>query len=300
MKKQTIEDYVPSQYAKSLVVAEAKMGKTVFLAAGALGVLPWQKYGGVVDDPSHLHVVALDANAAGGISSFLDMCGAPKEAKRANVINLQEDVRRIAQSESDHDYSFYNLMVQVKREIESQVKASKGVHLVLISSLTTLAQTLERAIAGPPGDPHKGGLGMDQNKWTEFARQLNELRNLFQQDSWHVIWEGHTYRPPDTSQQGGRAVEGAEKKETIQVSGKAGFQFPNNVEQVFRVRRSYGRTWEGSKVEEMYLDTRPTMDFVPGGRLFTEKLDPREPDMTLAFYKLGLTVGRWGAKKGKK
>jgi hypothetical protein len=42
------------------------------------------------------------------------------------------------------------------------------------------------------------------------------------------------------------------------------------------------------------------MDFVPGGRLFTEKLEPREGDLTLAFYKLGLTVGRWGSKKNKK
>jgi len=301
MKKQTIEEYVPSTYAKALAVAEAKMGKTVFLAAGGLGVLPWQKFGGVVDDPSHMHIVSLDANAAGGVGSFLDMCGADKGAKKVNVYNLQDDVRKVAQSTYDKNYDFYNLMIQVLHDIESRVKSSKGIHLVLMSSLTTLAQTLERAIAGPPGDPDKGGLGMDQNKWTEYARQINELRNLYQQDSWHLIWEGHVYRPPDTSQQASRrTVEGGDKKETIQVSGKAGFQFPNNVEQVFRVRRNYGQTFEKTKVEEMYFDTRPTMDFVPGGRLFTEKLDPREPDMTLAFYKLGLSVGRWGAKKSSK
>lgn len=300
MKRQTIDDYVPSTYCKALDVAEAKMGKTVFLAAGALGVLPWQKYGGVVDDPSHLHVVALDANAAGGIGSFLDMCKADKGAKRANIINLQEDVRRISTSTEERNYDFFNLMVQVRNDIASRVKSSPGVHLVLVSSLTTLATTLERAIAGPPGDPRKGGLGMDQNKWTEFARQVNELRNMYQQDSWHLIWEGHTYRPPDTSQQGGRATEGAEKKETIQVSGKTGYQFLNNVEQVFRIRRSYGRTYSGTKVEEMYFDTRPTMDFVPGGRLFTEKLDPREDDMTLVYAKLGLSVGRWGKKSKSK
>lgn len=300
MKRQTVDDYVPSTYCKALAVAEAKMGKTVFLAAGALGVLPWQKFGGVVDDPSHLHVVALDANAAGGIKDFLSMCGADKAAFRANVLNLQEDVRKIATSTDERNYDFFNLMVQVKQDIESRVRQSKGVHLVLVSSLTTLAQTLERAIAGPPGDPRKGGLGMDQNKWTEFARQVNELRNMFQRDEWHLIWEGHTYRAPDTSQQGGRAVEGAEKKETIQVSGKTGYQFLNNVEQVLRIRRQYGRTWGGTKVEEMYFDTRPTMDFVPGGRLFTEKLDAKEPDMTKAFYALGLSVGRWGSKKAKK
>lgn len=302
MKKQTIDNYVPSTYAKAMAVAEAKMGKTVFLAAGALGVLPWQEFGGVVDTPEHLHVVSLDANAAGGVGSFIDLCVDDKkkrqEAKRANIYNLQEDVRKVALSTDDRNYDFYNLMLQVVRDIESRVRSSRGIHVVLVSSLTTLAQTLERAIAGPPGDPAKGGLGMDQNKWTEFARQVNELRNIFQQDSWHLIWEGHIYKPPDTSQQKGRAAEGGDgKKETIQVSGKAGFQFPNNVEQVLRVRRTYGRRFGSTKVEEMYFDTQPTMDFVPGGRLFTEKLDAREGDMTLAFYKLGLSVGRWGKSK---
>jgi len=296
MKEQTIDSYQPSNYAKAVAASEAKVGKTVFLAAGCLGVLPWQEYGGVVDDPRNLHIVSLDANAAGGIGTFLDACGAPKEAKRANIYNLQEDVRRIASQSDDMNYDFYNLLLQTAKKIEDRCKS--GVPVVIISSLTTMAQSLERAIAGPPGDPRKGGLGMDQNKWTEFARQVNELRNVFQHDNWHCIWEAHIYKPPPTGQ------GGQDKKETIQVSGKAGYQFTNNVEQVFRIRRLFGQTHQGTNVDQMYLDTRPAMDFVPGGRLFTEKLSAKEFDITYAFSKLGLKIGQWGveseSKKSKK
>ena len=135
---------------------------------------------------------------------------------------------------------------------------------------------------------------MDQSKWLDLARQVNEFRNLFQAGDWHCLWEAHIYKPPPTGQ------DKKERPETIQVSGKSGYNFPNNVEQIFRLRRIFDSPYERTKIDKMYLDTRPSLDFIAGGRCFTEDLDPKETDLTLAFAKLGLKCGRWGApKKGK-
>jgi hypothetical protein len=291
VKEQTIESYQASDFAKMLAVAGWKDGKTVFLAAGALGVLPWQKYGGVVDAPENLHIIACDAGAATGVGPFLEACHAPKEAYKARIYNLQDDIARVSTLTTDMDYTLYNKFIETIHLIESR---AKGIPLVLTSSLTMLAQALERSIAGPPGDPSKGGLGMDQNKWAEFARQVNEIRNILQRDKWHSIWEGHVYKPPNLAQ------GGVEKQETLQVSGKAGHQFPINVEQVLRIRRMRGDAHGDTGIDKVYFDTRAAMDFVPGGRLFTERLDHKEADMTLMFAKLGLKTGRWGDKKKAK
>lgn len=290
MKKQTGDTYQPSEYAKSLCVSEAKVGKTVFAIAQALGVFPGQKFGGIVDNPKNLHVIALDSGAVTGAQAFLKLCDAPKEAFGFNIYNLQDDVRKVSTGEDDWDYSLYNALIQVIRQIRDE---ARGTPAVIMSSLTTMAVSLERALAGPPGA--KQGAGMDQAKWSDFARQVSEIRNLLQQDSWHAIWEAHIYKPPPTGQN-----KEEQRSETLQVSGKAGYNFPNNVEQVFRIRRLFGETYEGTKIDQMYLDTRPAMEFISGGRMFTENLDPREYDMTLAFYKLGLKVGRWGHKATKK
>jgi hypothetical protein len=295
MKEQALTE-ASSEFAKMLAVGKAKEGKTVALAANLLGVLPWQKYGGVIDDPANLHILAFDSGAVVGLKEFLrDLCGM-KEADiaRVRIYNFQEDVRKISLSDDEWDYSFYNSVVTTGKKIQDRIKSNTS-SAVMISSLTTLALTLERAIAGPPGNEDKRGAGMDQSKWSDFARQLNEIRNLLQQDSWHCIWEGHVYQPPPTGQD-----KSVIAKETIQVSGKAGYNFPNNVEQVVRIRRSFGETYERTKVDRVYFDTRPTMDFVAGGRLFTTNLDAKEFDLTYAFHKLELKIGRWGRPKKSK
>ncbi len=299
MKKQSLGDH-NSEYAKSLVLAPSKEGKTVGILASLLGALPWQKYGGVVDDPANLHVLAFDEGATVGVKEFLvNLCGIrEKDASRVRVYNFTQDVREVYKQQEDWDFTFFNAVVStVKEEIEPK---ARGVSAVVVSSLTTLALTLQRAISGGPGDDAARGGGMDESKWQEFSRQVNEIRNLINNDKWHGIWEGHVYKPPKTITRG-RKEDGTDNtKETIQVSGKAGYNFPNNVEQVFRFRRLFGETYEGTKVDQIYLDTRPAMDFVAGGRLFTTNLKPREEDMTVAFGKLGLKVGRWGAKKARK
>lgn len=291
MKETTAEDESLSKFAKALVVAKSKEGKTVGLVAGALGVLPWQRYGGIVDRPEHLHVIALDQGAAAGIAPFLKMCGAPKEAFKLKIWQMQDDVLAAAGQTGDWNFDFYNALIQCVKRIQDQ---TKGTGAVIVSSLTTMAQTLQRGISGPPGDDRKKGGGMDQAKWPELGRQVNEIRNVLQKDLYHIIWEGHVYKPP------GMPGTQDTQKESIQVQGAAGHNFPNNVELVLRFRRDYGNTHADTRIDRVFLDTQPSMDFIPGGRCITEKLDAKEDDMTKAFYKLGYKVGRWNSKKGSK
>lgn len=290
MIEQTGNDYASAKYAKALMVSEAKIGKSSYAIATALGVFPGQKYGGIVDDPKNLHVITADANALGGIKRFLtETCGAPPEALGFRIYNMQEDVRRVSAGGDGWDYTLINTLMQVVQTIGER---AKGVPLVHVSSLTGFAQALERSLAGPPGQK-KGG-GMDQSKWMAFAHHMNELRNTLQQDSWHCIWEAHIHKPPASGQ------DGEEKKETLLISGKAGQNFAYNVEQVFRLRRIYGAKLPGTKCDQVYLDTQPTIDFIANGRSFNETLAPKEPDPTTAFAKLGLAVGQWGNASGKR
>jgi hypothetical protein len=292
MKETTGEEYQSSQFAKALCVSEAKAGKTCFLLGSALGVLPWQQYGGIVDKPENLHVIALDSNAIGGAKEFLlQTCKAPPEAMKFTVYNMQDDIRRASNSRSDWDTSLYNAFINVARTAADRIRKSKGVGVILVSSVTGIAPALERAIGGPPGEKKQT---MDMSKWSEYNRQLAEIRNLLQQDDYHTLWEGHILRV-EREGQGGTTV-----KETLQLRGQAGQNFAYNVEQIFRIKRLFGESHPGTECDAVYLDTRPEMDFVVNGRGFTEKLKQKEPDMTVAFAKLGLEVGRWGAKAPKK
>jgi len=290
MIESTADEYQSSKYAKALAVAEAKVGKSSYLIASALGVLPWQQYGGIVDSPRNLHVITFDANALGGIAKFLtETCGAPAEALKFNVYNMQDDVRAVSKMGSDWDYTLYNTFNEVVNKVGSK---ARGVPMVLVSSLTGLAQGLERALAGPPGVKARGA-GMDQSKWAAYAHWLSEIRNLVQQDDWHCWWEGHIYKPPATGQ------NQESRPETLQISGKSGQNFAYNVEQVFRIRRRFGLKYKTSRVEETYLDTAPTLDFISGGRSFTESLKEKEADPTTVSAKLGLKVGQWNNRSGK-
>lgn len=286
MIESTGETYQSAQFAKSMFVAEAKVGKTCFEVAACLGALPWQKRGGIVDKPQNLHLITFDANAAGGLREFLlNSCGAKEEALKFTIWNLQEDARKVAVSKQEYDFSLLNTYFDVLQRINDRTRT--GVPVVIVSSLTGFAQSLQRGISGPPGN--KRGGGMDQSKWESFAQSLTEVRNLTQQDTRHVIWEAHVYKPPSTGQ------SGEARPETMQISGKSGQGFALNVEQVFRIRRQYGTKYEGTQVDRVYLDTQPTMDFIANGRKFNELLNPQEPCPTKAFDKLGLKVGGWGA-----
>jgi len=295
MQRMTGETYQSSDYEKALCAAEAKVGKTCFLTAGLLGVLPWQKYGGVVDRPEHLHIITMDANAAGGIRRFLsETCGAPAEALKFDILNLQDDFRAVHVSQTAYDYTFFTAFYDAIQAVKDAT-ARGGVHAVVVSSLTSLAWGIQRAVGGPLDPSRKGG-NMDMAKWDTFAQQIAELRNFAQDDKWHTLWEAHIYKPEGQSQD----KDAPAPKETLQIAGKTGKNFANNVEHVYRIRRLVGQKFLTTKCEKVYLDTQPAMDFIPGGRNVTESLDAQEPDIALAFHKLGLKIGRWGFKSKPK
>lgn len=288
MKVQIGQDGQEANYAKSLIAGSAKMGKTVGIMASVMGVLPWQKYGGVCKHPSEVHLLGFDQSTATGIGPFFKSLNAPADSMKWTYWNMQDDVLEASRSSQEWDYSFFDKVMKALRQIQDKMKPG-GV--LVISSLTTLALTLERQMAGPAGQ--KQGGGMDQSKWQDFARQLVDIRAEAQVDNWHCIWEAHIYKPPNTSQN-----KDAEKEESLQVSGKTGFNFPNNVSEVFRMNRQFGSKYPGSKIDRVEFDTRPVMSYTVGGRLSNEKLLPKMDDLTLMYYKLGLKVGYWG-RKGK-
>lgn len=293
-------DAVDSRHSKTLLTGEGKLGKTFFTLGSLLGLLPWQEEGAVVDKPSHLHVISIDYGAiTGAKSSMKKMLGATDEALAFRNYSLQDDYRAAFARRADWDYTFYNACLQAIEAVKNNVRKSPGgVHALLISSVTTLQAGFERGMAGTPGGEggSKKGSGMDESKWQAVYGQVNEFRNYAQQDDWHCIWEAHIDKVPEF----GRGETAA--KEMLQLRGKAGRDFANNVEQIFRIKRNFGVTHNGTKLDEMFLDTRPSMDFIAGGRGTTENLRAQEPDMTKAFRKLGLRVGGWkpGVAKKKK
>ncbi len=306
MKETNGEDYQASIYEKGTYLAEAKVGKTCFLVAGALGVLPNQKSGGIVDRPSHLHVIAIDSGAMSGVLAFmLKTCSSRDEVKKMQVYNMKEDIDRMVASESDYDMTFYNAYVSTIQRIREKVAQSPGVHAVITSSLTGLAAMIERGIVGKPGaagvrnsQGEVSGKGYsDPSKWKAFAQQMAQLRMVAQVDEFHCLWEGHVdVTKPFTM----KAGEGGGPKETIAISGQTGRNWSFNTDHVFRIRRNFGDTWQGTQCEKVHLDTQPDMDFIAGGRGYTEKLNKKEFDLTSAYMKLGLRVGNWGAKKKEK
>lgn len=291
MKEVTGDTYQSSQTAKALIVSDAKVGKTSAIVASLLGVAPWQKAGGVVDSPENLHVVTFDANAAGGLKKFLTQtCNAPTSALAFRIYNMQDDFRAASASQSEYDRTLYNTFMTVINTVKQRA-AKGGVHAVLVSSITGLAAGLQRAIQGPVTDK-KGG-GMDMSKWADFGSQIAEVRNFAQSEMWHTVWEGHLAKKMKVD----KATQQAVEKTGIQINGASGDNFAFNVEQVFQLRRMFNQVHAGSKCDQFYLDTKPTGDFVANGRGFNESLEAKEPDMTLAFEKLGLKVGKWKPNK---
>lgn len=278
------DDKSKPQHLKVYMVAEGKIGKTTHLAASCLGALPHQKKG-LVTSPKHLHIITIDSNAVGGLGAFITkVCGRPAEYLDASVYPMQDAARKVSDSTTDWDYSFFNSSVQIVSEVLSNIRKEPGVHAVIVSSLTGWAEALIRGMAGPPNSAKKGG-GMDMSKWQDYARQLTELRNKLHSDAAHVFWEGHVTR-----------AKTEDGKEESGVSGKTGANFGFNVDYVFRMRRELNVKYAGTEVEKVYVDTRPTLDFTSSGRGVTGVLGAKEYDLVEVAEKLGLKVGGYGAK----
>ncbi len=270
-----------SDYMKSFVVAEGKVGKTTYLAAAALGALPHQKMG-LVDTPKHLHILGFDEAFVDGLHDFIvKTCGKPEAWLDVSIHDMTE-ARRGCGKSGEWDYSLYNAVVAEAKAITAEA-AKGGVHAVIVSSLTGLAEGLEAGLSGPPNPSKKGG-GMDMSKWQDLSRQVVHIRNVLQQDNLHAFWEGHVSRFSKAAQNGEATVE-----EKIELHGGSGKNFSFNVEQVFRLRREMQK-YPGTAVDKVYVDTKPNLGFISGGRGFAALAD-REYDLVEVATKLGKKVG---------
>ncbi len=296
MKEETGASYQSAKHAKLLVVADAKVGKSSSIIAGCLGVLPWQIEGGVVDRPENLHVLAVDSSALGNLNTFLTKtCGASEEALKYRVYNMQDDYRKAFQSDTPYDAFFYNTLMATISKV--QERASRGgVHVLLLSSLTTIGRAILRGISGPVSS--EGGIFkksvMDKSKWPMYNMQLNELQAHGQSDLYHCIWEGHLGKKLDFINKDEKGQP--EEKDSIQLQGSVGASWAANVEQVVTMQRRFGSTHPGTKCDITSYNTKPNLNMVASGRGFTELLDKDEKCITAMFRKLGLRVGNYGKK----
>ncbi|UOF79711.1 dnaB-like helicase c terminal domain [Caudoviricetes sp.] len=271
-----------SKFMKALVAAEGKVGKTTFLAASILGALPGQE-GGLVDKPENFHLIGFDEAFADGLLNFLvKTCGRPDLAT-LSIWPFTKEIREASRGKG-WDMSVGSGVVRDLLAIQAEVKKG-GVHAQLFSSLTGLALGVEAGLAGEP-DPNKKGAGMDQSKWGSFGHQMNHIRNVAQTDILHTFWEGHITKTSGEKEE--------DRKDTISVSGKVGQNWGFNVEQVFRLRREAAK-YPGTAIDKVFMETRPTLDFVSGGRGFNEALLPREYDIVAVAKKLGKTIGGYRA-----
>lgn len=287
MQEQNGSTYKSATFAKALFAGEHKEYKTSTLMAYALGKFPWQRNGGIVSRPEDLYIIPFDMGALTGALKFLkETLGATdEEITKIKIFNMQQDVAQAFESEKAYDHTLYGSVLSVQQRLRDAT-AGGGTPVVLFSSLTVLAMALERAIMGPPTGSGKSGKGVgDEDRWGLLKRQLFTIQNAFQVDAWHMFWEAHVLKGTE------------EAKETLQISGSAGRNWGVNMEQIFRLQRgSRINLPTGKSLEQMTLNTRPSTEFIANGRGFNEALNPQEPDLTVALYKLGLKVGCYGKK----
>lgn len=270
-----------SDFLKMFAVAEGKVGKTTFLAASCLGALPHQTEG-LVDKPENLHIIGFDEAFVDGLVRFIkESCKRSDDYLKLSVHDLTQ-VTRKAFNGQGWNYSVYNAIMSELQSINNEIKKG-GIHATVFSSLSGLAGGIKAGLAGAP-DPTKKGSGMDQSKWDAMSHQLNALRNFAQDDTQHVFWEGHVMKSS--------AAKEEDQKEENGIQGSAGKSWGFNVEQVVRLRREMAK-YPNTPVDKVYMDTRPTLDFVAGGRGFNESLDAKEYDLVQVAKKLGKKVGGW-------
>lgn len=297
----TLGGYASSKYGKELFLAEAKVGKTINLVGGLLGVLPWQEFGAVVDNPRNLHIITFDANALGGAFKFLtEKCGAPPEIGHADVHNLQVAAQKAFASTTSYDPGFLDKVYDAIHKVQD-LSTKGGVHALLFSSLTMCAKAVVRSISGPAftrdakGDMKKSP--MDENKWGSFKQIMTELQFATQVDTYHTIWEAHhgERKSKDKKDAEGNPMV----YDSIQVDGSTAQTFPAQVERPYIMKRLKGGWKPGAEVDMVEIDTRPNLDFgdtIMSGRQVVGALEPKERDLTAMFSRLGLTIGQWGAE----
>lgn len=275
-----------SKWARQIYMADAKLGKTTWLVASLLGALPEQT-GAVVSAPKNLHLIGIDEGFADGLSEFIvGQCKKPESLLDVTVHSLSEDRRRSGLG-GEWDFNFFNKFTRVISQIEAATKGP-GVHAVVVSGLTSLAEGLYSGLAGIPGGSTESGKiakggGMDQSKWQDLGRQIISLRNRLHIDQHHVFWEAHIHQ--DKKMQGNQEVmvealyagKGAESK-----------HFAANVEYIFRLRRETAK-FPNTLIDKCFLDTKPTMGTFTTGRKST-LLNEKETDLLTVLTKFGKNV----------
>lgn len=292
IKPQSLEETGNStnKFVKAFIVSDAKIGKTTFIASSVLGALPGQECG-LVSDPSCLHVVAFDEGAVDGLNAFLrDACKRP-DCLKMTVWNMAQ-ITRTAILGDGWDSSILNNVLAINQEINKRIASEPNkVHAVLFSSFTGMGSALKFALAGRPKEGRKSS-GMDQAKWDTLNAQLMTVRAEAHRDNKHVFWEGHVQKKFVMPEEGEKPT--VQTEETVGVPGGEGRNWAANVGEVMRLRREQVK-YDGTPIDKVYLDTRPSLDFVSGGRGFITALAAKEYDLTQVCKKLGKTVG--GYKK---
>lgn len=294
MKRVTGDTMTQGKYIKLLAMSYAKSGKSSFLVAQALGLMPWQRHGGIVTDPKHLHVIALDQDALDGIKDFLNMCGAPKEAHNYDVFDMREDYRSLADNPAQYNHTFFNTLMGIRMEIQNNIQPGET-HAVIMSSFTTMAKAMERALMGKPTGSEKSGKGNGSyDLWGMLKLQMGDIQTSFQVDKAHMLWEAHL-ESITVKDESGKNIQ----QEALQVHGSSAKQWPNNTSHNFIIRRDRFTNHPGTEINNMYLEPKAGLAFISGGRNEI-KLADREPDLTIVLKKLGYEVGRWNDRsKGK-
>ena len=290
MAKQSLEAFgnSSSDYLRAFVVAEGKVGKTTYLAASCLGALPHQTKG-LVDKPENLHILGFDEAFVDGLLRFItETCKKPKDYLKLNVWDFTDEVRKSSLGEG-WNFTLFNEVQKAYGQIKQEIQQRPGVHAIIASSLTGMALGIEAGLAGAPM-PGKKGAGMDMAKWGSFGHQMSHLRNIMQVDTHHMLWEGHVTKSSGATEE--------DRKETVSISGKVGQNWGMNVDQIVRLRREMSK-YPNTKVDKVFMETRPALDFVSGGRGSNEALEPREYDLVQLAEKLGKRVGGYTGPEAK-
>lgn len=316
MEEQTLGTYQGSPYARMVFATRAKVGKTVTLVGNALGVMPWQRSGGVVTQPSHLHVVTADSDAMAGVREFLvEQCEVPlEELKSVRAYNMEKDVRRAAEGRDAYNHELFLQLRQVRDLIASRIRQGE-VHAVLLSSVTGFARGMERALMGEPTGQNDSGKGYgSRDLWQLFKTQMYDFQDFFQSLDAHVFWEAHLSEftrgdPKNPITEEKLAISGA--------AGNASSGLTFNASHVFKINRTNTRyeskdskdpkgaiipgkvRKDGSKkwpVDQVYFETDVSGSFVANGRMVASRLERSEWDLTRVCKKLGLKVGGWRPK----
>jgi hypothetical protein len=295
MKSMTLEAFGPgSPFIKAMLLMEAKGGKTTFLVMSLLGLWPWQQKGGVVSDPAHLHVIAVDQDCLDRITKLMVLAGVPEKTiayvvSRLDVVPMRDDVKKVMDTASPYNHSFLNALKVGRQEIAGKVKAKTETHAVLLSSVTTTLKINERALFGEPTGI-SGGKGYgSKDLWTLLQGQAAEIQNMFQVDLWHFWAEGHVFK---TAKQDGST------EDSLQIHG-SGRNWPVNTSHNFRVVRET-TAWKdaagkATAIYPMYLDLKPSFSFLPTGGRGTAGAPEKAYDLTALMADMGYQCGFWGA-----